>query len=402
MQIDRNNIKWIVLALILVLVLILATHHGCQKRFSNHQEEPTNAEMQIIPLDKVSSPINIYDNTETQITFHGKANHPVIYDNIIVWEDERERIPGAAFLSYNHDIYMYDLVNKVETRITTDISQQTDPAIYGNNIVWTDFRNRDETSPHIYDGIHNYDIYMCNLDTKIETRITTNSSSQCSPAISDQAIVWQDYRNGNWDIYMYNLDTGITTQVTTNNKDQRHPDISGQTIIWIDYRNDSSKFGCGEIYSYDIRNGIETQITIANQQECRGSASIYNNKIVYGDYNSPSFGYSSNLYIYDLATKTEKQIISKDHDMMIFYEQEYLFDIYDNKIVWSGRDTRDTTPNITGIYMYDLDTGIKTEITTNNASQVYPAIHNNRIVWIDRHFDEPPIGMDVYFYKFTD
>lgn len=393
MQVEKNNIKWIVLALILVLILILTTG-GCQKRVNDYQKEPTNTEMQIIPYNEASSPIDIDANTETQITFHGRTNHPVIYGDIIVWEDERDRIPGAAFLAFNHDIYMYDLVNKVETRITTDISNQTEPAIYGNRIVWTDLRNnKDEKSKS--------DIYMYDLDTKTETRITTDSSSQGEPAISDQAIVWTDNRNGNADIYMYNFNTGTTTQVTTNNKDQRHPDISGSIIVWIDYRNDSSKFGCGEIYSYDIRNGIETQITTADQQGCRGSVSVHNNKIIYGDYDSPSSGYSFNLYVYDFTTRTEKQIMSKNHSMIMCYEQEYQFDIHNNRIVWFGSNTRDVNPH-TDIYMYDLSTDIKTRITTNNNSQVYPAIYNNRIVWIDYHWDEPPIGMDVYFYKFTD
>ncbi|MDW5552330.1 MAG: cell surface protein, partial [Methanosarcina sp.] len=82
-----------------------------------------------------------------------------------------------------------------ETRITTNESAQLDPAIYENMIVWTDARNGifDE-----YGNRKNLDIYMYDLSTSKETQITTNESNQSMPAIYGNRIVWQDDRNGNW------------------------------------------------------------------------------------------------------------------------------------------------------------------------------------------------------------
>ena len=82
-----------------------------------------------------------------------------------------------------------------ETRITTDLDDQVDPAIYGNIIVWEDSRNG------------NLDIYMYDLTTGQETRITTDPANQFAPAIYENKIVWHDYRNGNYDIYMHELKT---------------------------------------------------------------------------------------------------------------------------------------------------------------------------------------------------
>jgi beta propeller repeat protein len=75
-------------------------------------------------------------------------------------------------------------------------------AIYGNYIVWADKRN----------GQDKPDIYMYDISTHKETRITT-SGSVSYPAIYKNRIVWLDNRNGNdsdsnyedYDIYMYDI-----------------------------------------------------------------------------------------------------------------------------------------------------------------------------------------------------
>jgi len=67
------------------------------------------------------------------------------------------------------------------------------------------------------------------------------------PAISGDWIIWMEIRNGNWDIYMYDLATGIETQITGGFNSQRYPAISGNRIVWEDYRT-----GNADIYMYDL------------------------------------------------------------------------------------------------------------------------------------------------------
>ena len=70
--------------------------------------------------------------TETWITNHGTAREGYdIYGNTIVWTDWRNG---------NADIYIYDLSTKNEI-YTTNQSDQCEPAIYGSKVVWTDTRN---------------------------------------------------------------------------------------------------------------------------------------------------------------------------------------------------------------------------------------------------------------------
>lgn len=69
-------------------------------------------------------------------------------------------------------------------------------------------------------------------------------------------IVWTDDRNGNADIYMYNLSTSRGTQITNNPAAQTCPAIYENKVVWEDYRNgdESSDF----VKNSDIHIGIIT------------------------------------------------------------------------------------------------------------------------------------------------
>ena len=89
-----------------------------------------------------------------------------------------------------------------EFPITTHESVQCYPVIYGDIVVWEDFRN----------GFP--DIYALNLLTSQEFPVTTNSSEQWGPTLYEEYIVWTDFRNSTDDIYCYNLLTQQEFQIT--------------------------------------------------------------------------------------------------------------------------------------------------------------------------------------------
>lgn len=295
--------------------------------------------------------------TETRITTSELASHPDIYDNRIVWQD---------FRNGNYDIYMYDLSTSKETRITANESNQIYPAIYGDRIVWQDDRNGQ------------YDIYMYDISTSTEIRISTYESDQDHPGtygnrhpdIYGERIVWDDYRNGLPDIYMYDLSTSKETQITTHESNQEFPAIYGDRVVWQDYRK-----GVSDMYMYDLSISKETQIN--SNGKATFFPEIYGNRIMLINYHNGSG--DRDIYMYDLSTSRETQITnSGSADSPA---------IYSDKIVWEDKRTGNWD-----IYIYNLATSKETQITNDESNQESPAIYDNRIVWQDRRKG----GSDIY------
>ena len=269
--------------------------------------------------------------TEYQLTTNESTQYkPSIYDDRIVWEDERNG---------NDDLYLYNISMSTETQITNNEFQHSNPVIYGDRIVWLqpphiyiyNLSNSTESyintsiamgKPDIYgDRVvwedyrsqkNKSDIYMYNIPTSTESQITTNESYQDRPAIQGDRIVWEDLRNGNWDIYMYDLSTSKETQITSNASDQVDPAIYGNIIVWVDNRNGNS-----DIYMYNLSNSTES--TVTTHEESQFTPAIYGDRIIWGD--------SRGILMYDLSTSIETNIsdISSSQD----------FSIYGDRIVWA-------------------------------------------------------------------
>ena len=97
---------------------------------------------------------------------------------------------------------MYQISTTTEARVSTDSSNQSNPDIFGDYMVWQDNRHGND------------DIYLYQISTATETQITTNSANQNNPAIYGNNVVFQDDRNGNYDIYLH-ASQAQSTQFTT-------------------------------------------------------------------------------------------------------------------------------------------------------------------------------------------
>jgi len=79
---------------------------------------------------------NLEDDSLFQITDTGilsaQKNNFFVWENILVWEDNRNG---------NWDIFAYDMKTCQEFQVTSDLSNQLNPAIHGNMVVWQDYRN---------------------------------------------------------------------------------------------------------------------------------------------------------------------------------------------------------------------------------------------------------------------
>jgi beta propeller repeat protein len=74
--------------------------------------------------------------------------------------------------------------------------------------------------------------------TGATARVTT-AGSQSSCDVSGDRIVYDDNRDGNWNIYMTDRATGVETRLTDEPHDQTSPVIRGDYVIYFDNRNGS-------------------------------------------------------------------------------------------------------------------------------------------------------------------
>ena len=159
--------------------------------------------------------------TETLITVNTSGSiqqAPAIWDEWIVWEDNRDSITGR-------DIYAYNIVSGEERRISHS-TYARNPAIYNNIVVWQD--SRPAGGP--------FNIYLYNLTTGTEEiPLYPDSLSQTSPAIDKTKIVWQvQQNNGKFDIMLFeypSMTVPINLTPNTLTSDQKNPDISEHLVV---------------------------------------------------------------------------------------------------------------------------------------------------------------------------
>ena len=309
-------------------------------------------------LPLTTSPVRYADGelilTEYMVTTNeSRQEEPAIYGDRVVWRDFRNRDPN---------IYMYDLSTHEESQISTS-GNAADPAIHNDITVWMEIRNGNW-------GIHMYDI-----STSKETQIITNKSDMWFPAIYEDKIVWIDYRNGKVDVHTYNISTSTETQITTDESRQNNPDIYGDRVVWEDTRN---RFGdSGSIYMYNLSTFRETQLTLTGSEQSQPA--IYGDRIVWMDNRNGNL----DIYMYNTSTSEETQITT--NESMKAYP-----DLYNDRIVWA--DYRNGNWDI---YMYDLSTKKEIRITTNESNQERPAIYGDKIVWEDKRNGDTDIYMCI-------
>jgi TolB protein len=311
----------------------------------------------------------VAEGNETQITTdETDQSNSATFGDMIVWEDYRH-----ADGYETTDIYAYDLSTGQEMRITNNTSLKYSPVIYGDKIAWEDNRNG------------NWDIYVYNLSTSTETRITLNGSDQYAPSLYEDRLVWLDGRHGggsldvdywpegNWDIFMYNLSTSTGIRITTNESWKIFPAIYGDRILWVDGRNGeplySHQIVDGDLYMYDLSTSEETRLVSSVSSDARPD--IYGDRIVWGDDRNQN----SDIYMYDLVNSTEVQITDNESEQWhpAIYEDRIIWTDYRNGNGWDNPD----------IYMYNLSTSEEMQITTSESKQWADDIYGDNVVWTD-------------------
>ena len=180
------------------------------------------------------------------------------------------------------DIVGYDLADSLAFVVSTDVDDETEPAVWGGNIVWVAyspgqsalrFRAGQDTVitirtaavdglggpdvSHKYvvwheDGESGFDIYAYDIETGSVAAVCDDPGDQMNPRIWGEVAAWEDLAWDGGDIHMADLATGERAAVATVGGAQVKPAVSGDFIVWQDDRN-----GNWDIYAYDLEEKAE-------------------------------------------------------------------------------------------------------------------------------------------------
>ncbi|WP_455392968.1 hypothetical protein [[Eubacterium] cellulosolvens] len=328
---------------------------------------------------------------EGVIPVTNNLNHqvePVIYGDYIVWTDYRND-NGSGL---NSDIYLYDLSTHQERAICTEPGRQVRPDIYGTWVVWEDNRN----------GPDNWDLYGYDLITGTEIRITDNFANQNNPAIFKTLVVWEDVgrlgasRHDN-DIFIKDLTAGTSGEdyaLCTADGEQIDADIYGNIVVWTDRRS-----GVADIYLYDLsvdtdsdgepnyRDSDDDGDNIPDlgdpdpdpaERPLVTNPDKQHNPAIYDDlivYQDHRSG-NSDIYMFNLKNNTEVALVTTP-------DEENLPRIYGEYVVFEKQVGTERE-----IYYYDLTTSESYQVTFQPSNQEFPDIYNKMLVWADYRNDK--------------
>ena len=252
--------------------------------------------------------VNLATRQETVISEQGWDEEQPATDGVrAVWRDARNVDP--AFSKGNNEMLNFDLYGVVlggggqPAAMSRAARMQHRPAIWGNTVVWADFRDAGAA-----DDPEAGNIYMTDFPSGREAIVSAAPSAQVRPATNGSVIVWVDYRNEpdpngtNSDIYAYDLNTGQEFAITNAPDTQSDPAISGNIVVWADWRKGSNS---ADIYGYDLSTKKEFAISTAPGSQIQPT--ISGNIIVWADFRNEKdpAGSNTDIYGYDLTTKQE-------------------------------------------------------------------------------------------------
>ena len=105
--------------------------------------------------------------------------------------------------------------------IVNAVEDQTFVRICGEIIVWMDYRHE------------NTAVYMMDLDDGLDIKISNDTSAQLYPDVSDRYIVWQDSKDYNR-LFYYDLNTYEKKNIYSESS-KITPAIFGDKVVWSGY-----------------------------------------------------------------------------------------------------------------------------------------------------------------------
>ncbi len=278
----------------------------------------------------------------------GDQQMPAIFGDTVVWEDYRNEATTKG------DIYGFDIRKLSEFPVCTAVGQQWMPSMNESRVVWQDGR----ANPG---SITVFDLYSRDLRLGTETPVNSQAANRWNPSVWNGRVVWEELVSGaNWDIKSVVMGGGQPETICSAANGQFEASVCGDRVVWQDFRNGTND----DIYSYDLATGVETAVCTAAGDQI--FPEIYGTRVVWEDYRS---GSKAHIYMKDLSTGVEKKLTSVTSDKW----QPVISDRY---VVW--QDKRNGNWDL---YMYDLVANVESPFIVSPYDQQFPRIHGNKVVF---------------------
>lgn len=234
--------------------------------------------------------------------------------------------------------------------ITSSGSTQLDPAIDGDIVVYTDFRNGNE------------DIYYHDLSTGTETQLSSSVLNQRLNDVGGNRIVYTDLVAPGPKIMLYDIATGVSSTVTTSPYHQ-NPRIDGDIVVF-----ERGFTGATDVVARDLVSGTEYLVAATAGPEF--SPVVDRRRVVYERRASPND--PSEIVLFDLDSQTEVVLGAAQYDAR-------RPDIDGDLVVW---DVTDAGNNETDIAVHDLETGT-TEVIALPGNQRAAHVSGRYVIFDD-------------------
>ena len=211
--------------------------------------------------------------------------YPDVSGDSVVWLDKG-----------SNDLFLYNLSDGNETRLTSDGREKMGPLISGPLVVWL------ENPPP-------YSLILLNLTTG-NTR--TLSTDAWTPAISGNLIAWVNYTIPS--ISLYDAGSGEYSMAAAEPHDQVQTAISGSRIIWVNGSDPvNSTYGV-DIFMKDLTTGSESLVAeslcgSSPYSTCMMDPQISGERVVWSDYRENPY---IDVYLLNLTAPPEVKLTATD------------------------------------------------------------------------------------------
>jgi beta propeller repeat protein len=191
-----------------------------------------------------------------------------------------------------------------EYRITSYISDQIDPAVYGDNIVYSD------------------SAYLCLYNISSRTENLTSIPIASRTDIDGYRIVWWRDRH----INELNISSGEFVWIATTDARTREPAVSGNRVFWPD----GITYGNTRLYQFDLTNYQETHYTTITNGQSFDRIRADDDKLVYSIVQSGL----GDIFLYDMTRLTQITVCSDPNNQLGAV-------ISGDKVAWQDNRTGD-------------------------------------------------------------